>query len=148
MPLTLTNELPAGLTSSRRAVPAVVPSVVHGSVPWTPSSAWKNNRVPTRTNGRDGSPDEGPGLMSLTSDVPAAVPSLRQGSQPLVASHATKTSVVPRLARKLGDDAFGPTTMSRTVVVPAAVPLLLHSSVPCEPSSAGKYSTPFTACSG
>ena len=44
----------SGLMSLTRTVPAVVPSVFHSSLPWTPSSAAKNSVPPTRRQ------DEGP----------------------------------------------------------------------------------------
>ena len=56
--------------SATSFVPALVPSVTHGSEPWTSSSAMKATRPPTFVNPY-GSEDDEPAWMSFNILVPA-----------------------------------------------------------------------------
>jgi hypothetical protein len=78
-------------------VPAAVPSLTHSSRPWTPSSALKKTRLPTRVSS-NGSDPRAPGAMSSIRTVPAAVPSLFHSSLPEAPSSAVKNSSVPTAA--------------------------------------------------
>ena len=72
-------------------VPDSVPSLLHSSVPWVPSSASKNMVSPTTVNEFELPPlPPEPGTMSLTITVPDSVPSLFHSSVPWVPSLARK----------------------------------------------------------
>jgi hypothetical protein len=78
-----------GLISSTIRVPAVVPLLVHISVPCVPSLASKKRRLPTAVR-RVGYEPGRSGLMSATITVPPVVPSLFHSSAPWTPSDAVK----------------------------------------------------------
>src|SRR3954463_2044362 len=140
----------SGSMSLTRTVPAFVPSEVHSSLPWTPSSAVKNN-FPPPSGGQFG--PWGPysssgalrGLMSLTRTVPAFVPSEVHSSFPWTPSSAVKNNRPPTSVRFEGLLWRPRGSMSLTRTVPAFVPSEVHSSLPWTPSSAVKNNLPPTA---
>ena len=77
-----------GSRSMSRAVFAFVPSLLHISLPCTPSSALKRYSAVRRQ--LVGVESALPGLMSLTSVVPLLVPSLLHSSRPCLPSVAVK----------------------------------------------------------
>ena len=97
-------------------VPSWVPSLVHSSRPWMPSTAVKKSLLPTavRSSGDDG---EDPCRMSLTMRVPAGVPSVFHSSRPWMPSVALKKSVPATLTRSLGADE-PPGSMSLNIAAP------------------------------
>ena len=108
-----------GVRSRTRCVPSWVPSLVHSSRPWTPSTAVKKSLLPTavRSSGDDG---EEPRRMSLTMRVPAGVPSVFHSSRPWMPSVALKKSVPATLTRSLGaDEPPGSMSLKRAAPPPA-----------------------------
>src|SRR5439155_12481827 len=122
-----------------------VPSVIHTSTPWPPSSAEKYTAL-LNTVKPDG--EESPEtLMSFTCTVPNAVPSLFHSSTPLTPSSAEKYKVLLNTVSPVGEELRGtwippmetvPGAMSLTCTV-LPVTSVFHSSRPLTPSSAEKY---------
>lgn len=85
---------PPGTVSLIITVPASVPSLFQGSIPWRPSSAKKNSVPPTLVS-RVGAEEYKPGWMSLTRWVPACVPSVIHSSHPKPMRSAVKNALPP-----------------------------------------------------
>jgi hypothetical protein len=71
-------------------VPGPVPSLIHSSLPFTPSFAAKNKRPPATVKWLGELPPPAEVRTLATSTVPAVVPSVRQSSLPLLPSLAAK----------------------------------------------------------
>ncbi len=92
---------PAPMSLTKR-LPAAVPSLTHGSTPWTPSSATKKAFAPTLTM-PVGSELSVAVSRSVTRCVPSAWPSLTQSSRPWTRSSALKNSCVPTAVSHRGE---------------------------------------------
>src|SRR5262245_38511273 len=114
-----------GQMSLTRAVPAVVPSVFHNSVPVTPSLAPKYRLPPITSRYEANASCE---LMFVTRKVPTVVPSDFHTCFPVVLSLAAKYNAPLRIFISDGLESPDPDMMFLTMTVPAAVPSLSHSS--------------------
>ena len=126
-------------------MPAAVPSLFQSAAPFTPSSAMKNNALPTPASSAGSVSIELalPEAMSTTIAVPAAVPSLFQSSRPCTPSFAAKNSVPFTFVRSYCESRPVPVAICFTGTVPAVVPSLFQSETPGA-SFTVKNSVPFT----